>query len=141
LGRTQFREVFYAENRASCFPEIPHHITQRGNCGENVFFTNGDRATCLGWLAHYRVNCGLADDYVLTKDLAWQDQINCFENWSEWLAEPDQQEQMTVLRQHVERGLPCGTEEFVRGLEFQTGQILRPTPVGRPKKNEHGSLA
>jgi len=31
---------------------------------------------------------------------------------------PDQWEQLTVLRQRVERGLPCGTDEFVRAVEL-----------------------
>jgi len=62
-------------------------------------------------------------------------------DWSEWLAEPDQEEseQVEVLRQHVERGLPCGTEDFIRRLELQAGQALRPMPVGRPKKSRHAS--
>ena len=35
------------------FPGIPHHITQRGNRRENVFFSDGDRAAYLSWLANY----------------------------------------------------------------------------------------
>ena len=37
------------------FPGVPHHITQRGNRRENVFFSDGDRAAYLGWLAEYSV--------------------------------------------------------------------------------------
>ena len=216
------------------FPGVPHHVTQRGNRREDVFFSDGDRATYLGWLAHYcarfkvevlayclmtnhvhlvvvpgtdhalenvfrplhtryaqRINrarrwvghlwqgrffssalderylwaairyvernpvragmvrcaedyrwssapghCGLKDDYVLTKDHVWLDQLRSIDNWSQWLAEPDQREQMTVLRQHVERGLPCGTKEFIRALELHVGQNLHPTARGRPKSTE-----
>ena len=218
----------------SVFPGVPHHVTQRGNRREDVFFSDGDRATYLGWLAHLcarfrveilayclmtnhvhlvavptsenalekvfrplhtryaqRINrargwtghvwqgrffssalderylwtalryvernpvragvvqraedyrwssapahCTLAHDYVLTKDRAWLSQLDSIGNWSKWLAEPDQHEELAVLRQHVERVLPCGTEDFVRGLEQQSGQMLRPTAVGRPKKSE-----
>ena len=32
---------------------IPHHITQRGNRREQVFYTDDDRTTYLGWLHEY----------------------------------------------------------------------------------------
>jgi putative transposase len=32
---------------------VPHHITQRGNRREDVFFTDDDREACLGWLKDY----------------------------------------------------------------------------------------
>lgn len=219
------------------FRGVPHHVTQRGNRREDVFFSDGDRATYLGWLAHYcarfrvevlayclmtnhvhlvavpecetalekvfrplhtryaqrinrargwaghlwqgrffssalddcylwsairyvernpvragivrwaedyrwssaRAHCQLTGDYVLTKDAAWINQLSSIAAWSEWLTEPDEQEQLAVLRQHAERGLPCGTEGFVRSLELQVGQPLRLTSVGRPRKDAHRS--
>lgn len=85
----------------------------------------------------------LTDDAVLTKDQAWLGQMKSVGDWSQWLAESDHEEraQVEVLRQHVERGLPCGAEDLIRGLELRTGQALRPTPVGRPRKSEHESAA
>ena len=35
------------------FAGLPHHITQRGNRRENVFFTDGDRKVYLEWLGKY----------------------------------------------------------------------------------------
>jgi hypothetical protein len=35
------------------FAGVPHHITQRGNRREDVFYTNEDRETYLGWLNEY----------------------------------------------------------------------------------------
>jgi len=35
------------------FAEIPHHITQRGNRCEDVFFTEEDRLLYLEWLEKY----------------------------------------------------------------------------------------
>jgi len=35
------------------FAGVPHHITQRGNRRENVFFTNEDRQAYLEWLQEY----------------------------------------------------------------------------------------
>ena len=37
----------------SVFPNIPHHITQRGNRREDVFFTDDDRLIYLEWLQFY----------------------------------------------------------------------------------------
>jgi putative transposase len=35
------------------FAGVPHHITQRGNRREDVFYTDEDRETYLGWLNEY----------------------------------------------------------------------------------------
>lgn len=35
------------------FAGIPHHITQRGNRQEDIFFNDEDRGKYLGWLQHY----------------------------------------------------------------------------------------
>jgi putative transposase len=216
------------------FPGIPHHITQRGNRRDDVFFSDGDRAVYLGWLTEYcerfrveilayclmtnhihlvavpeteaglqevirplhtryaqRINhargwaghlwqgrffssalddrylwaairyvernpvragmvsraedyrwssapghCKRIDDYVLTKDRSWRDQLESIGNWSKWLAETDQPSALTELRERSERGLPCGAEDFVRRLEELSGRMLRPTAVGRPPKRE-----
>ncbi len=37
----------------SVFPDVPHHITQRGNRREDVFFTDDDRLIYLEWLQLY----------------------------------------------------------------------------------------
>ncbi|MEE8271407.1 MAG: transposase [Alphaproteobacteria bacterium] len=38
--------------RAVC-AGVPHHVTQRGNRRENVFFADADRVAYLGWLREY----------------------------------------------------------------------------------------
>ena len=214
------------------FSGVPHHITQRGNRREKVFFSDADREAYLEWLVEYcakhglevlayclmtnhihavavpereealgrvfrplhtryaqRINrlkkwkghlwqgrffssaldetylwaairyvernpvrarmvrraenyrwssaaahCGLKADPVLTTDPAWLRQIKSTGDWSKWLAEGDRPEQLEVLRRHVERGLPCGAEGFIRKLERQTKQLLRFRPRGRPKR-------
>jgi len=35
------------------FPGIPHHITQRGNRQEDIFFSKEDRLIYLQWLGEY----------------------------------------------------------------------------------------
>ena len=37
----------------SVFAGVPHHVTQRGNRRENVFFSDEDRRTYLAWLREY----------------------------------------------------------------------------------------
>jgi hypothetical protein len=61
-------------------------------------------------------------------------------NWSAWLAEGDDSERIEVLRENLDKGLPCGNEEFVHGLEKVVGQDLRVRPQGRPvKRGEKGT--
>jgi putative transposase len=40
-------------------PGVAHHITQRGNRREDVFFSDADRTHFLGLLRHYSAECGL----------------------------------------------------------------------------------
>ena len=35
------------------FSGVPHHITQRGNRREDIFFTDEDRTAYLSWLKEY----------------------------------------------------------------------------------------
>ncbi|TLS72881.1 hypothetical protein FE236_13370 [Mariprofundus erugo] len=44
------------------FAGIPHHITQRGNRRDDVFFSDEDRCAYLGWLQEY---CEMHDVDVL----------------------------------------------------------------------------
>lgn len=211
---------------------VPHHITQRGNRGEDVFFTDEDRPTYLAWLKDYadrykldilayclmtnhihlvavpatedslqrvlkplhmrhaqRINrarnwkghlwqgrffssaldesylwaairyvernpvrarmvrkgenyrwssagahCGLRHDAILTGKPAWRRQFDSIGNWSAWLAEGDEPDELDLLRRNADKGLPCGSEKFIRKLEKQTGRTLKYRPPGRPKK-------
>ena len=214
--------------------QLPHHITQRGNRREDVFFTNEDRLAYLEWLKEYaekykvdilayclmtnhihiiavpstekglqqllkplhmryaqRFNrtrgwkghvwqgrffsssldddylwaalryvernpvrarmvrkaekyrwssagghCGLKVDPLLTTKPYWRNQFEGIGDWSAWLAEGDEPEKLDVLRRNVEKGLPCGSEKFVRRLEKMTGKALQYRPRGRPKKEK-----
>ncbi len=37
----------------SVFANLPHHVTQRGNRREDIFFTDEDREIYLTWLKEY----------------------------------------------------------------------------------------
>ena len=216
------------------FPGIPHHITQRGNRREDVFFTDDDRHAYLNWLEEYskehqldvlayclvtnhihlvvvpntdeglnrvlkplhmryaqRINrekgwkghlwqgryfssplddaylwaairyvernpvrakmvrkaerypwssaaahCGLRGDGVLARNTKWRKQFDQFTNWSAWLAEGEDVDQLSVLRRNIDKGLPCGSERFIKKLEKLTGKVLQYRPQGRPKKSD-----
>jgi len=212
---------------------VPHHITQRGNRREQVFFSDDDRHAYLGWLKEYaekhevdilayclmtnhihlvavpktedalqralkplhmryaqRINrtrgwkghlwqgrffscaldeaylwaaigyvernpvrarmvrkaqnyrwssagahCGLRQDDVLTTKSSWRKQFEAIVDWSAWLAQGDAPQQLEVLRRNAEKGLPCGSEKFIRKLEKLTGRALQYRPRGRPRKD------
>lgn len=214
------------------FPGIPHHVVQRGNRQEAVFFSDGDRATYLDWLAQHcvesrvqvlayclmtnhvhivavpedgvglekvfrplhtryamRVNrrrgstghvwqgrffsapldesymwtairyvernpvragmvdmaeaygwssaaahCGLRADPLLTRDPDWCATLNSVDGWASWLRDEDPPERVKELRDLSRRSLPCGSEDFVRGLQNRAGRPMAARPRGRPRK-------
>lgn len=214
------------------FAGLPHHIVQRGNRREDVFFRDADRSAYLDWLSGYcrehnvqvlayclmtnhvhvvavpatddglekvlrplhsryakRVNrarnwkghvwqgrffssaldesymwaairyvernpvragmvdsaesypwssagphCGTRQDPVLTADPAWLDVMKPVGHWSSWLRDVDPPSQLTDLRERFRQCLPCGSGDFVRGLELRAGRRLVPRPRGRPRR-------
>jgi len=42
------------------------------------------------------------------------------------------------LRQHVEKGLPCGADAFVQALGKKIGRTLKNRDQGRPRKEGKG---
>ena len=215
------------------YPRIPHHVTQRGNRREDVFFTEADRRCYLEWLSNYadkhqvevlayclmsnhihlvvvpdsdeamhrmlkplhmryaqRINrrkgwkghlwqgrffssaldedylwaairyvernpvrarivrkaenypwssaaghCGIKEDRVLGCKPDWQRQLESIGDWSSWLATGDEPHQLEVLRRNADKGLPCGSDKFIRRLEKLAGRALVFRPPGRPKKS------
>jgi putative transposase len=216
------------------FRGLPHHITQRGNRRDDVFFSDEDRITYLTWLAEYcqafevdvlayclmtnhihlvavpanedslqcvlrplhmryaqRINrargwkghlwqgrffssplddaylwavvryvernpvragmvrraqdyawssaaahCGQATSDVLSASPAWRKKFAALGNgsaWSAWLAEGDEDEELRVVRQNIDKGLPCGSKAFVDRLSQQVGRALNFRKQGRPK--------
>jgi putative transposase len=216
----------------SVFAHLPHHITQRGNRGEDVFFDDQDRQAYLQWLGEYAVkfdveiaayclmtnhihlilippaedglqnllkplhmryaqrlnrarqqqghiwqgryfssvldhdyfraalryvernpvrarmtrkaenyewssargHCGLTKDALLKPKPTWRNDLGDISSWSKWLAEPDDEAALLVLRRNAMMGLPCGSEKFLRKIEKQAGRNLRYKPQGRPMK-------
>ena len=219
------------------FAGLPHHVTQRGNRRERVFFGDEDRRTYLAWLKEYcdahgvavlgyclmpnhvhlvavpaaedgleralkplhmrhaqRVNrargwhghlwqgrffsspldeeymwaalryvernpvrakmvrraenyrwssagahCGLREDPLLTTARTWRERLSAVKDWSAWLAEGDEAEELATLRRNVDKGLPCGAESFLDRLEKLAGRPLRVRPIGRPRRLEQAA--
>jgi putative transposase len=214
------------------FADLPHHITQRGNRREDVFFDDEDRTTYLKWLGEYaakfkvevaayclmtnhihlilipstedglqkllkplhmryaqRLNrargqqghvwqgryfssvldedyfrsalryvernpvrahmvkkaenyewssaaghCARVKDSLLKPAPSWRKAMDDISTWATWLAEPDEDEKLLVLRRNAMMGLPCGSEKFIRKIEKRAGRNLHVKPIGRPKK-------
>jgi len=81
-------------------------------------------------------HCGLREDNLLTQKRPWQRQIEQIADWSTWLAEGENPQQRDVIRMHVQRGLPCGSQRFIRKLEKLAGCSFEFRPQGRPIKGE-----
>ena len=56
------------------------------------------------------------------------------DDWTNWLAVKEDSERLDALRKHVEKGLPCGSESFVKALGDQIGRVLELRFQGRPSK-------
>jgi putative transposase len=214
------------------FSGVAHHITQRGNRREDVFFSDGDRVAYLAWLEGYcrrfevevlayclmsnhihlvavpssgdglqrvlkplhmryaqRVNrargwkghlwqgrffssplddaylwaavryvernpvraamvrraedyrwssaaphCGIRSDGLLDLESSWSEKFSAMKDWSAWLAEGDEEEELRTVRRNIEKGLPCGSDNFIEALGGQVGRLLDYRPQGRPRK-------
>ncbi len=46
-------------------PNCPHHVTQRGNNRQDVFFVDDDRVTYLGLLEESRADLGCASMVIV----------------------------------------------------------------------------
>ncbi len=214
------------------FRGLAHHVTQRGNGRQNVFFSDDDRVTYLDWLQQYRAKHGVdilayclmdnrihlvavpgdddglhrvlkplhmryaqrvnrawgwkgslwhgrflsspldqahtwaavryveripvragivkrAQDWkwssaaahchqrvsnLLNLQSRWSKSFLAIPDWSAWLAEGDEDAELHLLRRNVEKGLPCGSDRFVRQLSKRAGRSLDFHPQGRPGK-------
>lgn len=216
------------------FADLPHHVIQRGNRREDIFFTDEDREAYLSWLKEYsekhqveilayclmtnhihlvvvpasedglqrvlkplhmryaqRINrergwkghlwqgrffssplddaylwaavryvernpvragmvrraenyrwssaaahCGKETDKLIDPKSGWNKKFTSIEDWSTWLAEGDETDEIQTLRKNIEKGLPCGAESFIKRLSKLVGRELTSRPQGRPKKVE-----
>ncbi|MDQ7002257.1 MAG: hypothetical protein Q9N02_06170 [Ghiorsea sp.] len=70
---------------------------------------------------------------MLGKQEDWGKLLVCSEEWADWLLTKEDNEHLNVLRKHVEKGLPCGSEGFIKALGEKIGRTLELRPQGRPR--------
>ncbi len=73
-------------------------------------------------------HCGLKEDSLLT------DPGIEVGDWSKWLTEKQNEEQLKILRRNTRKGLPSGSDQFIEALERQEDRKLTYRPPGRPKE-------
>jgi len=88
-----------------------------------------------------RAHCGMRSDPVLSKKPQWKMQFQGIADWSAWVAACDQPATLGMLRRNVGKGLPCGSDEFIDGLERQSGRQLHFRPQGGQTKRRPESEA
>jgi len=87
-------------------------------------------------LAKRASHCGKGANGLIDPDSGWNKQFKSIDDWSGWLAEGDETEEIQMLRKQIEKGLPCGAESFIKRLSKMVGRDLEYRPQGRPKKVE-----
>ncbi|MEX2150367.1 MAG: transposase [Steroidobacteraceae bacterium] len=92
-----------------------------------------DQAEGYAW-SSAAAHCGYRFDPLLTTDSTWRRQCEAIGGWSAWLAGEEDRESVDLLRRHANKGLPCGSPNFVEMLEQSTGRTLRCRPRGRQRK-------
>lgn len=101
--------------------------------------SNPVRVKMAGRAENYRWSsaaghCRLIEDEVLTKKSDWWKKFEGIGNWGEWLAEGEERDKVEIIRRNTYKGLPSGSEKFIRKLERVAGRVLNYRPIGRPKK-------
>jgi putative transposase len=94
------------------------------------------RAQDYAW-SSAAVHCGKTASPVLNLESVWQKQLSAMDNWSTWLAQGDEETELRVVRRNVDKGLPCGSAEFVDSLGKKLGRGLEFRPQGRPKEFDY----
>jgi len=79
-------------------------------------------------------HCDKRTDSLIDPKSSWNKKFASIEDWSVWLAEGDEAEEIQMLRKNIEKGLPCGADSFIKRLSKLAGRELEYRPQGRPMK-------
>lgn len=90
------------------------------------------RAEDFPW-SSARARCGPFRDPLLSAHPQWTRQMTGVGNWSEWLAAGDVSTEVDLIRRRTARGMPCGSDQFVKTLEDRAGRPLACRRAGRPR--------
>ncbi|MGQ0577755.1 MAG: adenylate/guanylate cyclase domain-containing protein [Betaproteobacteria bacterium] len=85
----------------------------------------------------FRIGVNLGDVIEEPDGKLYGDGLNIAARMEAWLAQADEPQELEVLRRNADKGLPCGSERFIRKLEKLTGRGLQYRPQGRPRKENN----
>jgi hypothetical protein len=120
---------------------VAHHVVQRGNDRQDVFFVADDRRRYLALLkqkaADYAWSSAAAhltgeDRSGLLEMQSWFAQMDSA-TWRRPLAREAAKEEVRLIRKCTERGWPLAGDGFLAKAEKLVGRRLRPLVSGRPK--------
>ena len=98
-------------------PGVPHHITQRGNNRQDVFFVDGDRRVYLSYLKESAARYGVVvSAYCLMT------------NHVHLVVTPETETCLSITL-----GRPLGDDAFISNIETLLNRRVRAIPRGRPK--------
>jgi putative transposase len=124
-------------------PGLSYYVTHRGNRRADIFLCDEDRLLYLGLMRDYGAKAGLEfrawclmSNHVHFVLVAGREDSQRLSGWREWLAEPDDGEQLMRLRRFTQTGRPCGTPDFVAGLESALNRSLTPRKRGRKPRTQ-----
>jgi putative transposase len=103
---------------------VRHHVTQRGNRHQAVFFSPEDYATYLALLAE---GCRAARDDALVRV---EPLLDLAPDWSGFLRAGVASEDAEAIRKSERTGRPLGDARFVARLERKLGRTLKPQKPG-----------
>jgi putative transposase len=104
--------------------------TERNPVGANMV----ERAELYPW-SSAAAHCGFGNSNILTKKPCWVRKFRQVPDWSAWLSEVDCENDDETIRRHSQKGLPCGSSQFISKLERLAGRTLGYRHQGRPRKD------
>ena len=93
-----------------------------------------ETAATYAWSSAAR-RCRGSKDANLAYDSNWQRRFAAIGDWSAFLASGVEASEIRELRKQSQKGLPCGTDDFVDELERRAGRRLRGHSPGRPRRS------
>ena len=95
-----------------------------------------ERAEQYRW-SSAAAHCGLFTDDLLCTDFP---PPGIVEDWSAWLAQPDEESVIDYIRQQTQTGRPCGNETFLDQVEGLLNRTVRRKKPGRKPKKQQPKL-
>ena len=120
-------------------PSYPHHINQRGNRRQQIFFNDGDYQTYIAEMNPVRAALvktpGKWSWYSASAHISGQDDefVNfralldiVKEDWKSFLLKGIDTETIEAFRKHERTGRPIGDDGFIEKVEKITGRRVKP---------------